>query len=70
MVLRHKIVLMVNPQEEDHQKLESVIRDMLTDLGRGADDEFESADEAVLDPSRGIIKREWNRVKEPIGVAE
>ena len=69
-VLRHKIVLMLNPQEEDHQKLESLIGDMLTDLGRGADDEYESAHEAVLDLSRRIIKREWNRVKEPIGVAE
>jgi hypothetical protein len=73
--LESKIQLMLNPNEEDHQKLEWMIRDMmkaLQALQRG--DEKRRADFIATHPeviklSRQVFKREWNRVKDRIGIA-
>lgn len=70
-LLEHKIQLMLNPKEEDHRKLEQLIRTMIGALERGkeADSDFVSAHPMVMKLSREVLKREWDRVKKPIEVA-
>jgi hypothetical protein len=70
--LEHKIRLMLNPGEDDHQKLQASIRDMLRALERARESKdregFLAAYNNVIDLSRQVFKREWNRVKGPIAL--
>ena len=67
-LLEHKVQLMLNPKEEDHKKLEQLVRKMMAALGRGkeGDKDFVAFHPEVMRLSREVLKREWNRVKEPI----
>ena len=73
-LLEHKIRLMLNPKEDDHSKLEQHIRAMIDALNnppmRGLDSEepveFVVAHSRVMELSREVLKREWDRVKAPI----
>ena len=67
-LLEHKIALMLNPLEEDHKRLEQLIRLMISGLERGREGaaEFPNLHPAVMDLSRQIFKREWNRVRDRI----
>lgn len=67
--LEYKIILMLNPAEDDHQKLEKIISQLISMLSAGEPDrdrEFEYCHKAVVALSRDVLKREWNSVKEPI----
>jgi hypothetical protein len=68
--LESKIQLMLNPNEEDHQKLEWMIGEMLKALQAGEEgrDSFIATHPEVMKFSRQVFKREWNRVKENIEV--
>ena len=72
--LEYKIKLMLNPREDDHQRLERIIADMIGIFGKGnsskLDEEFQSCHENVLALSRDVLKREWDRVKDPIKLLE
>lgn len=64
--LEHKIQLMLNPKEEDHKKLEQLIRQMIASIERGKEggnNDFIATHPAVMEMSRQVFKREWNRVK-------
>jgi len=67
-LLEHKIALMLNPLEEDHKRFEQLIRLMISALERGREGEaeFPNLHRAVMDLSRQIFKREWNRVRDSI----
>jgi hypothetical protein len=67
-LLEHKIRLMLNAKEEDHREVESLMRKVLNSLesGRGSDNDFHVNHRALMDLSRQVLKREWDRVKEPI----
>jgi iron-sulfur cluster repair protein YtfE (RIC family) len=69
-LLEHKVGLMLNFKEEDHRKLEQLIRTMISSLetGKEAEKDFQEAYPEVLKLSREVLKREWDRVKEPIEV--
>lgn len=68
--LESKIQLMLNPNEEDHQKLEWMIGEMLKALQRGEKgrDDFIATHPEVMKFSRQVFKREWNRVKDNIEI--
>lgn len=70
-LLEHKVVMMLNPQEDDHKQLEKLIRQLVDALSRGreAEAEFPDLHRDVVGLSRQIFKREWNRVKENIDPA-
>ena len=65
-LLQAHIRLMLNSNEEDHQRLEKLMWTMVTSLERAKIDEFPGLLIEVIDLSRKILKREWDRVKEPI----
>lgn len=75
--LEGKIRLMLNPKEEDHRKLEVFIRNMIGAIEGGkkslpkekAGNDFITFYREVIKLSREVLKREWDRVKEPIVVA-
>ena len=69
--LETKIQLMLNAKEDDHVQLEKLIREMLSSLERGkeGDAAFIAAHPKVINLSRQVLKREWNRIKEPIAMA-
>lgn len=69
-LLEHKIQLMLNPKEEDHRNLEQLIRTMIAALDRGKEggNDFVDTHPMVMKLSREVLKREWDRVKEPIDV--
>lgn len=73
--LESKIQLMLNPNEEDHQKLEWMIGDMMKALQavhRGEEQgkaHFIATHPEVIKLSRQVFKREWNRVKDKIEVS-
>ena len=71
-LLEHKISLMVNPEESDHHRLLEVIRNLVSALesGKERDSEFIDAHKELVPLSRGILKREWDRVKGPIVVSK
>ncbi|HEV2265463.1 MAG TPA: hypothetical protein VGR79_13150 [Stellaceae bacterium] len=71
-LLEHKIQLMLNPQEKDHKQLEALIKKMILAIGAGRDGDrpFNECHPAVIDLSRKILKREWDRVKNGIPTAE
>ena len=52
-------------------QLEKLIREMLSSLERGkeGDAAFIAAHPKVINLSRQVLKREWNRIKEPIAMA-
>ncbi len=63
-----KIRLMVNPLEDDHQKLLSVMQNLLATLRTAplSDDvqgETETTVRQIVDMSLAILRREWQRVK-------
>ena len=68
--LEYKVVLMLNPKEDDHQRLEKLIRQMIGMLGDEAsairDKEFPNCHKAVIKLSREVLKREWDRIKDRI----
>lgn len=70
--LEGKIQLMLNPDEEDHRRLESMIRVMLEALqqvGQGTErQKFINTHPEVIALSRRVLKREWNRVKDRIDI--
>ncbi|MEO8677420.1 MAG: hypothetical protein ABI665_00145 [Vicinamibacterales bacterium] len=68
--LESKVQLMLNPNEEDHKNLEQLIRRMVGAIQyrKGEPDPFPDLHTEVLTLSRAILKREWDRVKEPIPV--
>lgn len=59
---------MLNPFEDNHKRLEQLIRRMISALERGREGEAEFVEvhPAVRDFSRQIFKREWNRVRDRI----
>jgi len=67
-LLEHKIAMMLNPLEDDHKRLEELIRQMVSSLERGREGEaaFPDTHRSVVDLSRQIVKREWNRVRDKI----
>lgn len=70
--LESKIQLMLNPNEEDHQKLEWMIAEMLKALQSGGEQgraDFMATHPEVMKFSRQVFKREWNRVKENIEIS-
>jgi uncharacterized protein YneF (UPF0154 family) len=70
--LESKIQLMLNPNEEDHQKLEWMIAEMLKALQSGGEQgraDFIATHPEVMKFSRQVFKREWNRVKENIEIS-
>ena len=68
ILLLDHIRLMLNPKEDDHQRLEKLLHEMVGNLAdeKANKGEFSEIREKVLDLSRTVLKREWNRVKEPI----
>ena len=68
--LESKIQLMLNPNEEDHQKLEEMMK-ALRRLQSGDEqgrDQFIATHPEVMKLARKVLKREWNRVKDKIEV--
>ena len=66
-LLQAHIRLMLNPNEDDHRRLEELMRRMVIALFEKAKiDEFPGLLVEVVTLSRKIFKREWDRVKEPI----
>ncbi|MGB7590297.1 MAG: hypothetical protein WCD04_04905 [Terriglobia bacterium] len=67
-LLEHKVAMMLNPLEDDHRRLEDLIQHMVSAVGRGreAEADFPNLHRAVMDLSRQIFKREWNRVRDEI----
>jgi hypothetical protein len=62
------IELMLNPLEENHQKLNSLMKDAVDQLrspspGGGIEDRVEIICRDITQVSQGILKREWARVK-------
>ncbi len=66
--LETKIQLMLNAKEDDHIQLQETMRELIASLESGKDGEsaFAAAESKIIDLSRQVLKREWNRVKEPI----
>jgi ABC-type Mn2+/Zn2+ transport system ATPase subunit len=69
--LQYRVLLMLNPKEQDHQKLEQLIKQMVA-MARSFSEEMHLAttQQEVVDRSRLVLKREWNRIKEPIVLAK
>lgn len=67
-ILEERIRLMLNPREEDHVRLEKLVRKLVVGIQSAApsQDEFVSTHQELTALSRTILKREWNRVKDPI----
>lgn len=63
--LKHQVIFMINPEEEDHQTLVSIIARMESGLARGKDGDmdFHTAYKELLDHGREVLKREWKVVK-------
>ena len=71
LLLEEKIGLTLNPNEEDHRKLEVFIGKMIRAIERGSegDKDFMTFHPEVRKLSREVLKREWDRVKGPIAAA-
>ena len=67
-LLQAHIRLMLNSNEDDHQRLEVLMRRMVDEIQyeKGKKPEFPDLHTEVIALSRKILKREWDRVKEPI----
>lgn len=59
---------MLNPKEENHQRLEERIRNMIASIEQHPDfaNEFPDLHDELVSLSRQVLKREWDRVKEPL----
>ena len=68
ILLVDHIRLMLNPKEDDHQRLEEQLHEMVENIAeqKANKDEFLEIREKVFYLSKRVLKREWNRVKEPI----
>ena len=66
--LQSKIQLMLNPNEDDHKRLEALLARMLASIQpeKCHRDDFPEIHNEVMALSRIVLKREWNVVKEPI----
>ena len=66
-VLDH-IRLMLNPNEDDHQRLEDLMNRMMIEIQdeKEQTDEFPKLWADAVSLSRTILKSEWDRVKKPI----
>ena len=69
-LLEHKVKLMLNPKEEDHQRLEERIGNMIASIEQHPKfvNDFPDLHDEILSLSRQVLKREWNRVKEPLSL--
>jgi hypothetical protein len=67
-LLQHKVMLMLNLGEEDHRRLYAAIGSMVEGLNRGrvGDEQVEQSYEVINVLAPTVLKREWNRVKDPI----
>ena len=67
-LLQAHIQLMLNPNEEDHQRLGVLMGRMVNEIQyeKGKKDEFPDLHIEVSALSQKILKREWDRVKNPI----
>lgn len=65
LFLEQKLQLMLNPYEKDHQDLVLFVSAITDDLQHGASNiiEFSGRVNDASDCCRGILKREWERVK-------
>jgi len=64
--LEHKIKLLINPKEADHNNLVEMIREMTTNLYKGnreSETIFWEKHRDIISLSQKILKREWERVK-------
>lgn len=59
---RMKIMLMLNPAEDDHQRLLVLLQDAARGIHQ-SDDEDKTNIPAVVALSQSVLKREWVRVK-------
>jgi hypothetical protein len=70
--LEYRIKLMLNASENDHRELEEALGRMVGMLNIGDsrtmehDREFAARHDAVVGLARKVLKREWDRIKEPI----
>ena len=60
--LTHKLTLLINPKEEDHAQLLSLVKEIKGIAVRGGKPPQEKMD-AITSLSQKILKREWERVK-------
>ena len=62
---------MLNPNEEDHQRLAGLVNWMINSIQyeKGKPDEFPESHQEVIALSKIVLKREWNVIKEPISLA-
>lgn len=67
-LLESKIQLMLNTAETDHARLEDLIAQMVGAMRRS--DKFFEIHAEVIALSKKILKREWDRVKQPITLVE
>lgn len=67
-LLQHKVLLMLNPVESDHKDLQDAIGMLIVEVGSPGVPSSEALGlhGQVVDLSRAVLKREWNRVKEPL----
>ncbi|NQU44995.1 hypothetical protein HQ520_17045 [bacterium] len=67
-LLEHRVQLMLNPNEEDHATLAELTGLMIRALERGREgrESFPCYHTQIMELSRRVLKREWNRVKDPI----
>jgi len=65
--LQYRILLMLNPKEQDHQRLEQLVEQMVA-MAQALSEESHTAatQRGVVDLSRLVLKREWDRVQQPI----
>lgn len=68
-LLQAHIQLMLNSSEDDHRRLEALIEKMVNEIQyeKGKEDRFPDVHTEVIALSRTILKREWDRVKRPMG---
>ncbi len=67
-LLESKVILMLNAEEDDHQHLQKLVREMINaiEYKKGQKSLFPDLHNEVTVLSRVILKREWDRIKEPI----
>ena len=66
VALRNKTALLINPNEEDHTDLLSMMNDMIQHCARGDSTDIDRHDElsdSIAKVSQQVLKREWERVK-------
>ena len=67
-LLEERVKLMLNPSEDDHIRLQKLVRKLVGGINPSpkSDDEFIKTHQELTELSRTILKREWDRVKDPI----